>query len=87
MTYKLSRDYRRLWAALQVESVVCFADYETWPSGEPLCRDVCSTIWTGRTASISCRGTGYVMARNEEDFVRACEEVNIEALFPEAVGA
>ena len=86
MPYKLSRDYHRLWAELQIESVVCFADYHT-PVEFTSTRDVCRTMWTGKTAHVGCRGVCYVWAKNEEDFVRACEAASIEALFPEAADA
>ena len=86
MPYATSRDYARLWREMQTETIVCFADWHSCAHRKdgPPYRDVCSAKRHMDVAVIGCRGVTYVWAENGADFVKACQEAGIEAIFPGA---
>ena len=74
--YVTTKDYRLLFEEAQRESIICLCQY-----GND-CTDVAHTIWGSDIMSVSARGTGYVTAGNIEDFVKQCEECDLEWIAP-----
>ena len=75
--YKTSRDYERLFELMQESAVVCFVDY-----GEN-CRDIASTACDNYPSYfVNARGTGYVTAFNQADFIKQCKQIDLEYIEP-----
>ena len=88
--YPFSRDYRRLAALAREVSVVCFVDYH-FRGVEGVMRDVARTTYRridgGDFFEVSARGTGYLSASTEEEFVKRCEGLNLEFIDPPSAPA
>ena len=87
--YNTSKDYEWLAKKVKEESIICIIDYKRQFEGEKEfhSRDVGVTSYfekdDGRgTWSISARGTGYLIAFSEEEFIKLCEILNVEILMP-----
>ncbi|MGF6440738.1 hypothetical protein [Paraburkholderia youngii] len=83
--YPFSRDYKRLAALAREASVVCFVDYY-FRGVEGVMRDVARTSYRRIDGldlfEVCARGTGYVSAHTEDDFVKRCEAANLEFIDP-----
>lgn len=82
--YHSSRDYKRLAELARQSSVVCIVDYCVG-GGEPI-RDIARTQYSRRgdeeTFMVAARGTGYITAFGEDEFLKFCANSNLEFLEP-----
>jgi hypothetical protein len=81
--YKTSREYSRLVELMKRGAVICIVDYGRTND----CRDVAHTIFDEYNLSnlcfqISARGTCYVHAFDELDFITQCARINCEFIEP-----
>jgi hypothetical protein len=73
--YKTSREYTLLADRMERETIVCFCRYIS-------SRDVCHTQFDGTYRMVNSRGFGYIWADSLEDFIRQCEQAELEWLIP-----
>jgi hypothetical protein len=82
--YRVSKDYRRLAELARHSSVVCFVDYRIG-DGEPI-RDIARTQYSHHHGEevfmVAARGTGYIHAFGEDEFVKFCSHSNVEFIEP-----
>lgn len=74
--YKTSKDYEHLFDLMQKTEVVCIVDYLS-------CRDIASTLLSGKMFSVSARGISYISAFTKEQFIGQCAQYNLEYIKPE----
>lgn len=74
--YNTSKDYALLFEEARRQSIICLCRHV----GD--CIDVAHTIWGNNIMSVSARGTGYVTAENVDEFLKQCEECNLEWITP-----
>lgn len=83
--YAASKDYRALAELARQQSVVCEVDYRIDPKDDAT-RDVARTLYREHNGEelfeIGARGTGYIQALGEAEFVRQCERINVSFLVP-----
>lgn len=85
--YQTSNNYEWLAKEAKKHSIICFTDYSFSANEiEYKFRDLGKTIYFEKNGnkswSISCRGTSYITAFNEEEFIKLCEYNNVEFLEP-----
>lgn len=85
--YATSRDHAKLAALARKCAVICVLDYRRGTGDDKdVIQDVAHTQFLGRGAeeyfSISARGTSYITAFNEEDFLKQCAALNVEFIEP-----
>jgi hypothetical protein len=83
--YETGKEYEWLADAMQSQSVICITDYGKY------CRDVAHTLWTPSSDGdgiwqLSGRGITYIYATSREEFIRQCEQYNVEVLMPNTGG-
>jgi hypothetical protein len=82
--YAGSREYARLAELAKRYSVICIVK-----NGST--RDVAKTLYSSHAAGemwqVSARGTGYVWTDSKDDFVRQCEQVDLEFIEPPSEGS
>lgn len=82
--YSVSKDYKRLTELARHLSAVCFVDYRVG-EGEPI-RDIAKTLYSHHhdeeVFMISARGTLYIHASGEDEFVKFCSSLNVEFIEP-----
>lgn len=83
--YSLSRNYKRLVELARQSSVVCVVDYRVG-EGEPI-RDIARTQYghhhDEETFLVAARGTGYIHAFGEDEFIKFCFHSNVEFIEPQ----
>jgi len=83
--YATSKDYCALAALARQQSIVCEVDYRV-DQQDVTTRDVARTLYRECNGEelfeIGARGTGYVHAAGEEEFIRQCERMNVSFLVP-----
>jgi len=79
--YETSKNYEKLADLMRENSVICivcqYGDY----------RDVAHTTFSrnsfgGETFQVSARGIGYILAGNQDDFIKHCEIYKLEFIEP-----
>jgi hypothetical protein len=75
--YATSKDYAKLAELMETQSVVCICRYST-------CRDVCQSVYDGKTWMLNARGIGYIYAFDVKDFITQCEQSEVEWIVPNA---
>jgi hypothetical protein len=75
--YATSKDHAKLAELMTTQSIVCICRYNT-------CRDVCQSVYDGRTWMLNARGIGYIYAYEVKDFIAQCEQAEVEWLVPNA---
>jgi hypothetical protein len=77
--YATSRDYRRLAELAQQYSIICIVDRDgTHDVGQTLF----SSSMSEKHWQVSSPGRCYVRASDIDDFVRRCQQVNLEFIVP-----
>lgn len=76
--YELSRDYKALFEQMTKSSVVCIVNYGHTAS----CRDVAHTLYRDDVYQISARGISYIYAETLEEFIKQCEDDDVEFIPP-----
>jgi hypothetical protein len=73
--YKFSTDYYKLYDLAKKQSIICEVDYHN-------CRDIAQTIYTEYDdyLSVSARGISYISSFSKEEFISACEHLNLKWL-------
>lgn len=83
--YAGSRDYERLADLAREQSVICIVDYER------SMRDIGRTMYrchgNEEYWEVGARGTGYIIAFERDEFIRACRAFNVEFLDPAMAAA
>jgi hypothetical protein len=79
--YDLENDHAKLARLARENSVICVVDFD---GGQ--CRDIARTVYStsdgGEVFQLSARGTGYVYAFGEDDFIEQCKKLNVGFLAP-----
>ncbi len=82
--YRISKDYEQLAELARHSSVVCIVDYRIG-DGEPI-RDIARTQYSHHHGEevflVAARGTGYIHAFGEDEFVKFCSHSNVEFIEP-----
>lgn len=74
--YKTSRDYKKLYAMMQEEAVICILNDGSRTT-------VADTIYHRNVAQISVPGLCYIYAISEADFISQCKLIEVEFIEPE----
>lgn len=85
--YKTSKDYQWLATELKTHSIMCIVDYKFSHDEEAyVFRDVGKTVYFEKngqeTWQICGRGTSYLTAFSEDDFIKLCEILHVEIIEP-----
>ena len=85
--YEFSSDYEQLWELAQRQSVACVVSFSgRLISGAPYdSRDICQTIRTPGSLSVSVKGCTYISASKLKDFVAQCERCKLEWIVPASI--
>lgn len=78
-----SKDYCTLYHLVRVSRVICIVDYGKREDDYQI-RDVCQSQvrQDNKYIDIGCRGYSYIWADTKEDFIKQCEDKNLEYFIP-----
>ncbi len=85
--YNTLKDYYWLAQEAKKQSIICIIDYKfNTEDKEYIFRDVAQTVYFEKNGNgswqISARGTGFLNAFSEEEFIKLCEILNVEYIKP-----
>lgn len=85
--YKTSNNYELLAKQLKTHSIMCIIDYKFNQDEQSyVFREVGKTVYFEKngqgTWQICCRGTSYLTAFSEEEFIKLCKLLHVEILEP-----